>query len=365
MKDLLEQLHAANVEKAPSNVSDLPSLDVIREVHSEGFSTQADDAMIKARLALPSLPLSEEFLDDVPASPHGYKIESVDIWRMLTICASKFSLWDLPDQSTWNSLSRLPIMIPPTRYGFEITIEDHASLKPAASVQMIGDDMPANKLPPAFHEVEVPKKDLAKRMIRNAPVVPTKGYSGESYVCSTAHLYPVTGVVALCMTIVPYECRVFKVGDLELLKKLRGVLSWTARLLWGKKDHDNRILAFKIMDYEQEAFKNDRGKGYGIEVFHGKYPLLRAAKDHFMGDEQPFEIEDVAKFARDCLSSDTEDVMKSSRTVGDHALAMWNSRARWLVLALLLNAHENVEGARALPTKFEELLNSTHCCLLP
>lgn len=350
METILKQLHATKLEAKPATVSDLPALQIIQEVRSGDNDDSSDTITIKARLAFPNFPQSEELLDDVPTSSYGYKIESIDIWRILTMCGSRRSLWDSICQADCN---RLPIYTAQL-ISFEVEIQGHTQLGPAVSVREIGKGQP--------HAFKVPKTDFASQIIRGTPITATKGVCGELYKCSTADVFPLIAPVAFCMTSVPLDYRMYTASDLERLKMGRTTLAQAATVLWSKVKGDKSML-WKLLGYNKEMHKCRNVAWLGFEEVQSKYPLLLAVRQHYETDTEPSEIEDVAKRVGPCFSTDGGSAARDDLVRA--ALALWDSRAKWLILAVMLNAHENLEEALALPKKFENLLDQTYCCLLP
>ncbi|KAK5716504.1 hypothetical protein LTR15_009395 [Elasticomyces elasticus] len=381
--------------KPPETLRDLPLLKLIRDETSLDARGRPNFVISCATLHLPQIDTSSATSDQPIGSKYGHRVPAIDLWRLLAANGSKSfpRPRDGEDTIYW-----LYIMSGSTASQRHEDVCFHIRTTTAlgsAAILRLRSETAGNLV------LELPSRQIADHLLRGAPLLlqDAVGLHGEKYNWPERPFLPMP--VSLCFVGLERSMRLYRTEDSQRLMVLFKVLIMINQSLWTG---DGEVLS-QIDQLYRDAERFDaqirkscaliaadasavRLLGKRVRANHDPEqvnPGADSATDSAGADDthqpkldrddqpDPYDMQDITG----SLVSNLSDCPEESHLVGTLTIKqpaekienelnfLFAHRTKWLVLALTLNLHANLDGADVLPEVAEELLAQEECCLLP
>ncbi|KAK4888423.1 hypothetical protein LTR27_012700 [Elasticomyces elasticus] len=381
--------------KPPETLRDLPLLDLIRDETSRDARGLSNFVISCATLHLPHTDTPSATSDQPPGSKYVYRVASIHLWRLLTANGSK----EFPNSRSGEDTIYWLYIMSGSRAsrGHEdvcFRIQTTAALGSAVILRLRSET-------PGTPVLELPSRHIAEHLLKGAPLLlkDTVGIHGEKYNWPGRPFLPMP--VSLCFMGLERSMRLYRTEDSQRLMVLSKLLIMITQSLWAG---DEGVLS-QIDQLYRDAERFDaqirkscaliatdasavRLLGKRVRANHDREQVNPGADnatysagaddthqpklDHD-GQPDPYDMQDITS----CLMSNLRDCPEESHLVGTLTIKqpaekienelkfLFAHRTKWLVLALTLNLHANLDEADVLPKIVEELLAQDECCLLP
>ncbi|KAK4580226.1 hypothetical protein LTR86_000429 [Recurvomyces mirabilis] len=391
-------LSADILDRSPNSVHSLPALKLLNK-QAQGTAGVATDVLQSVELVhLGGPPNPHEQKNRKGAANTGYKIDTVDLWRLLvsSVSRSEWSQGDYPLTMTVFPSSAERDLTTVTQHSLDVTVSlTQAQLGPA--VTMRPQDISFENAPYKF-----PTRELAQHLLQKQtlPIDQWTGVTGEKYIWPKAQrpsqLFMPT---SLCIVRMPACDIVCFARDLERAVTAFQLIVHAAKMLW---DSDQSILLLMTtIQHDATRFKTHLGNGRWLSPgdSDGSYHKLTEKVQTFyasvlmaegtgtvipdvdntpegnvvLRNHEPIDPYDM-QVIQECMqqglseltgSKEADPFKQSSQNLANTLHAYYADHAKWLLLAMSLNLYTNLRYAESLQTPLEDLFRLGECWLAP
>ncbi|KAK5685814.1 hypothetical protein LTS10_001927 [Elasticomyces elasticus] len=381
--------------KPPETLRDLPLLKLIRDETSRDARGLSNFAISCATLHLPQIDTSSATSDQPIGSKYGHRVRSIDLWRLLAANGSKDFV---PPRSGVDPIYRLYIssgtMTSEDHHRISLHVEKTTALGSAVTLRL-GPETAGSPV------LELPSPQIADHLLKGAPLIikDAVGIYGERYNWPEGPFLPMP--VSLCFVGPERSMKLYHMDDIQRLMVLFKLLIMIVKSLWAD---DEGVLSqidelYRDAEHYDAQIRESRALiaadtsaahllGKRVRAYHGPQQASAGA-EHAIDSASAIDTHQPARnhndqphsydmqYITNSLVANLRGCPEQSHLVGTLTIKqpaekienefkfLFAHRTKWLVLALTLNLHANLDGADVLPKIVEELLAQEECCLLP